>query len=344
MGVRLVVRASSTGHGAEPVYEFDQSRVIIGRGQGADVRLPHPAVSTHHATLRGRDDGGYVLVDEESTNGTRVNGEHLAPGRPKALRDGDTISLGGFSLQFETGVAVTKPTSADRTAALARRLVRDVLHARAETLDRPRLVVLNGPGEGTTLPIPPAPSRLVVGRGEDCDLVLADADASRTHLELWCELDGVLARDLQSKNGLQVNDRRVRERRLRDRDELIVGSTVMSFEEPAHERLRALEEQADEEIDLPAPEPASARPEGDAGRGSSGGDAMSGDASEGNRSPADEQEGVGEDDAHGGDEHGGPGLRAHPPRGTPATDVVIYLLAATVLAMSVAGLVLLLRA
>ena len=93
MGVRITVQSLWTE--ANPsafIYEFAQSRIVIGRSRSADVQLPHTAVSGSHASIREQD-AGYVLVDEGSTNGTRVNDIRVAVGRPKMLRKHDLISL-----------------------------------------------------------------------------------------------------------------------------------------------------------------------------------------------------------------------------------------------------------
>ncbi len=350
MGVRLAVRSAWSRRPTEDVvYEFDQARIVIGRGAGTDVRLPHRAVSETHATLRVHGTG-YAVVDESSTNGTRVNGASVAPGRPKLLRTGDLIELGGFEIGFTAGVPVADATSADRTAALARRLVREALAANGQEPAPPRLVVLNGPDEGRTFDLPPPPARLVVGRGEEADLVLSDADASREHVELVRDLDGVIARDLGSKNGLLVNDRPVDERRLRDRDELLVGATVLAFEEPADSALHELGEAPDLPSDaLPSPPaladlvatsdedtdgPARRTPAAQTPEAST----PSSPSSEGPvAAPAD------------GTPRGGTARERTPPerrpkRGALGADVIIYVLAAVVLALSVAGLIILLRA
>jgi pSer/pThr/pTyr-binding forkhead associated (FHA) protein len=240
---------------AGPAWEFEQTRVLIGRAAAADVRLPHPAVSEQHAILR-LEGHGYVLVDEGATNGTRVNGARLVPGRAKALRTGDVIEVAHLALVFHAGVATSLPTSTEQTAALARRLVREVLDPRGMASAPPRLVVVGGPQAGLALTLPQPPARLLVGRGESCDLVLTDADCSREHLELVCDLDGTLARDLGSKNGVRVNDRPLRERRLRDRDELLVGQTLLVYEDAADAALRALEGQPDAPMPPAASEPA----------------------------------------------------------------------------------------
>jgi len=245
MAVRLVVRAPfAADASAELAFEFDQTRVLIGRGASADVRLPHAAVSESHAAMR-LDGSIYSLVDEGSTNGTSVNGVRLVPGRAKALRSGDVIDVAGFLLTFHAGIATTLPTSSEQTAALARRLVREVLDPHGAASDPVRLVVVGGPQSGARVELPPPPARLLIGRGEMCDLVLLDADCSREHVELVRDLDGTLARDLGSKNGARINDRPLRERRLRDRDELLIGQTVVVYEDPAEASIRALEGVAD---------------------------------------------------------------------------------------------------
>ncbi|MEZ4340110.1 MAG: FHA domain-containing protein [Sandaracinaceae bacterium] len=255
MGVRLLVRSCwASGSEGDRVFEFDQARITIGRGRGADVRLPHRAVSVRHATIE-QSGQGYGLIDHETTNGTMVQGARVVAGRAKPLRDGDRIELGGFSIVFVAHVPVTTVTSEERTASLARRLARDSLDA--ETL-APTLTVLNGPSEGTRVTLPEPPGRLVVGRGEDCDLVLDDADLSREHVEVEIGLDGVRVRDLHSKNGVWLGERKIGERLLADRDEITIGATVLRFEDPASVEVTALEAGDDLSVEPPRwiePEP-----------------------------------------------------------------------------------------
>jgi S-DNA-T family DNA segregation ATPase FtsK/SpoIIIE len=171
-------------------------------------------------------------------------------------------------------------------------------------------VILNGPDETARVPLPDPPARFVIGRGEECHLPLQDVDASREHAELEIGLEGVRLQDLGSKNGVIVGGRAVRERWLGDGDELRVGATMLRFEDPAGERVRALEQGDDEVVDPPTfAEVAPEAPEA-----------------------ADETE----------EEPPAP----PPPRPKASiapADMVIYVLAAIVFAISVLGLVWLLR-
>lgn len=250
MGVRISVRLLWTKSQDDTLeYEFAQERIIIGRSGSADVQLPHAAVSSSHATIQAQG-SGYELVDEGSTNGTRINGERIPAGRAKPLRSGDEIEIGGFELLLTIGVPVATATSAERTSALARQMVRELLKGSQSEVDQPRLTVLNGPAKGTTLSVPPPPSTLVLGRAQTCDLVIPDVDASREHVELVRNLTGTIAKDLDSKNGLMINSRLASEKRLEDRDELKIGETLIVFEDPAADQVSRLEGGPDKKVDL----------------------------------------------------------------------------------------------
>jgi len=55
-------------------------------------------VSRLHAMIKRRD-GGVVIIDLGSSNGTTVNGVELMPHVPQPLNDGDEIELGAFALR-----------------------------------------------------------------------------------------------------------------------------------------------------------------------------------------------------------------------------------------------------
>lgn len=239
MGLRVVVRPRAE-MGADPAlsectYEFEQERVLVGRAPASDVRLPGLGVGARHVSLRV-ESGRLVVIDHGSVNGSRLNGTQLVPERPRAVRDGDKLELGGYVLELRLGAAVTHATSRERTLSLARRLFEAELSGAPPTC---RFVVLNGAHAGREHLLPPPPATLRIGRGTSCQVVLDDADASREHAELHVDLDGVLVRDLGSKNGIEVNGRKVAERRLRDRDELFVGATMLAFEDPSEAALAA---------------------------------------------------------------------------------------------------------
>jgi RND superfamily putative drug exporter len=96
-----------------------------------------------------------------------------------------------------------------------------------------RLTVRSGPDEGATAEI--AGTRFVIGRDEDCDLVLTDEGVSRRHAELSVTADGaVVVTDLGSSNGTFVNGREIEAPvELRSNQDLRVGDSVIALREPS---------------------------------------------------------------------------------------------------------------
>jgi hypothetical protein len=105
----------------------------------------------------------------------------------------------------------------------------------AERTGGPHLVLRDGAQTQLIVPLS-ADRRLTIGRGAGSDLqVHWDPDVSRAHAELE-RVGGIwtLSDDGLSLNGTFVNGARVGSRqRLRDRDVLAVGQTVILFRDPA---------------------------------------------------------------------------------------------------------------
>ncbi len=89
-----------------------------------------------------------------------------------------------------------------------------------------RLRVLAGPGAGEYYTVG---ARAIMGRGVDCDIVLADERVSRMHAEISMATGGYLLRDLGSSNGILVNDEPVVEALLAPNDVLTIGDVRMRF-------------------------------------------------------------------------------------------------------------------
>lgn len=90
----------------------------------------------------------------------------------------------------------------------------------------PMLIIYDGTLAGTRWPL--QESALTLGRSSDCDVVFLERQISRYHARFEHDEDGVLLRDLGSKNGTQVNAEPVRGQpyRLRDGDEIFLAGTV----------------------------------------------------------------------------------------------------------------------
>jgi pSer/pThr/pTyr-binding forkhead associated (FHA) protein/tetratricopeptide (TPR) repeat protein len=90
---RLVV-VSSNFAGQE--FLVDKPSIVIGRTDENDVVVNHRSISRHHAKVV-REAGKFHIVDLQSANGVRVNGEEYGK---VELRKGDHIDLGHVRLRF----------------------------------------------------------------------------------------------------------------------------------------------------------------------------------------------------------------------------------------------------
>ena len=100
---KLVINPTSASKKEIPIG----SRVIsIGRDPSNDLVLSDSMVSRRHAILEQRDDI-FVLRDNNSANGTLVNGDKVDT--EKTLRDGDLVAIGSSRLlfQLEDGAAAS---------------------------------------------------------------------------------------------------------------------------------------------------------------------------------------------------------------------------------------------
>lgn len=86
-----------TGEEGEPrSVAIAAGRTVVGRDPAADVHIEDEAVSWNHLEIESR--GGVLMAtDLDSRNGTVLNGEPLD--RPRRLRDGDTLLVGGQRLE-----------------------------------------------------------------------------------------------------------------------------------------------------------------------------------------------------------------------------------------------------
>jgi predicted component of type VI protein secretion system len=79
-------------------------RTVVGRSPDADLTLEDEAVSWNHLEIEARDQV-LMATDLDSRNGTALNGEPLD--RPRRLRDGDTLIVGGNRLEISTAGSPT---------------------------------------------------------------------------------------------------------------------------------------------------------------------------------------------------------------------------------------------
>jgi len=236
-------------------YEFDADRaqILLGRRGGVDVLLPDARVSLVHARIE-RKKGAYYLVDDGSTNGTRLNGTVVATGLRQPLREGDRITIGEYALMVSIPSSHIGEARPESSLSMARGMVRDLLERLGPGESQPSLRVLDGPQTGVVLTLGDVGRTYILGRAAGNDLRLDDVDMWREHAALERNELGVTVRSAGT-HAVRVNGEAVPAARLlHDGDTVTLGATAMRYHDPAEVYLRKLEEEQ------PHDPPAASRP------------------------------------------------------------------------------------
>ena len=95
-----------------------------------------------------------------------------------------------------------------------------------------KLTILDGPDIGRVFTVPAGP--IVIGRGDDCEVILHDAMVSRHHCRIDEEESIFTVSDLRTPNGIFLNRGRSRidTRTLIDGDEISLGHSRLRIELP----------------------------------------------------------------------------------------------------------------
>jgi hypothetical protein len=95
----------------------------------------------------------------------------------------------------------------------------------------PRLIVQAGPNAGHEFVL--VKDVVLLGRNDQCYIVIADPLVSRRHSQITCDGPYCTIEDLGSTNGTFVNDQRLDQPRiLRDGDQIRVADSLLVFNDP----------------------------------------------------------------------------------------------------------------
>lgn len=243
----VVVESPTAVAPFELAFEADE-HISIGRDPKSRVQLPDASVSLRHALIRPSA-SGYVVVDENSTNGTYLNASRLVPGVSKPLADGDRIQIGRAWLGVRFRASTAAPKAAFSTQDIALAMVQGTL-IQTGSMVEPRVSVVRGPDRGLELILREERS-YVLGRDEDADLRLSDEDASRRHTRVVRRGSRLWVIDLGSKNGTWLDGRRLRPNVAEvwtDMLTLELGRNQLGIDDPVSSALRSLELAPDEKL------------------------------------------------------------------------------------------------
>src|SRR5512137_65322 len=76
-------------------------KALVGRNPECEVVLADPMASRWHCMIERTPAGTFIVQDNHSANGTRLNGAPLPLSAPMALHGGDTITIGETTLRLQ---------------------------------------------------------------------------------------------------------------------------------------------------------------------------------------------------------------------------------------------------
>lgn len=189
----------------------------LGRAEENAIRLTERNISRLHAQL-ARSNEHWALRDLSSYNGCYVNGQRVAG--TLDLNHGDLIQVGDYRLSLENEALLVNDQDATATVPAPR--------SAAPSSSVNRLVMLMGPTPGAEFEL--TQQRMLIGRGEDCDIALNHASVSRVHAELHPQTDGRYEIvDRQSANGVRVNGVELTRSFIDARDVIELGDVILKF-------------------------------------------------------------------------------------------------------------------
>jgi len=153
--------------------ELDKDQLTIGRSADSDIVLDNAGVSSHHAVIK-KQASGYVIADNDSSNGVFVNGKKIDQ---HALEYRDEVQIYNYVLKYmasrglhgiaDPDIAQDGDQSQDGTMEVNIADVKDLLKLR----EKKKTAYVELPGANIN------ESRVIIngqnftiGRSKDCDI------------------------------------------------------------------------------------------------------------------------------------------------------------------------------
>ena len=192
-------------NGSTNYFPIVKDRIIIGRGVEADLRVPENLrfVSGQHAEIQ-KEATGYFIRDLNSTNGTLVNNQPLQPDQDYAIGNESIIRIGDDNFGVSIGFTFYNPKE---TASSVAGFMQAAQATRIEQT-----------------------SMLLIGRLENCDIVLDSPEVSRRHAMIRQVCDQYSLEDLDSSNGTYLNNEPIKTAQLHAGDLIQISKYRLLFQ------------------------------------------------------------------------------------------------------------------
>jgi len=188
--------------------------ILIGNGAASDpvdIEIPSSIVSRRHASIYGDGYGSLFLTDLGSTNGTYLNNVAIPVDEAVPI---DSKMIISFAIDDQTWLLEVESDrfTKEKTSVLP--------SANEQSIDQKSI-----------FDVLQTKDRVIIGRNDDCDIVISDDTISRQHALIEKNKHGKCQiTDLDSTNGIYVNGEKIHERiELHPDDIILIGDFRLSL-------------------------------------------------------------------------------------------------------------------
>jgi len=187
----------------------------------AQVDAGHQPTQTKLTAIPGGRRNGETSQNDETRQALQESNEMLARQKQEISELRDAIA----SMSEEIKRLHTSISEQSQTAAPAPSTPEPVINPAPGAVNR-LLVVISG---GQRLKYPLFKDSMTIGRSPENDIQVATQFVSRVHARLTSDSRGATIEDLNSRNGVVVNSRKVSKKRLRNGDLIALGKVQFKF-------------------------------------------------------------------------------------------------------------------
>ncbi|HEY8562071.1 MAG TPA: FHA domain-containing protein [Pyrinomonadaceae bacterium] len=229
-------------------FKIAKPQIWLGRDPSCDIIFEADAVmvSRKHAEITNQN-GTYLLTDNNSFNGTLVNGQRIAAQTPIYHNDEIQLGVGGPVMRFNSPARVAPKGASlagQRAVAPGQVAPAAALEALAENAGSKTMVAnlgnisqkisLDKDASQPTLLMSltfGSKQELSIGRAEENDIVLDGLQISNRHARLVQGGGGIAIEDFNSTNGVYINGARVSRQTIAPGDHVQIGSFMLQIDQ-----------------------------------------------------------------------------------------------------------------
>ena len=187
-------------------------RYKIGQASDCDITVSYETVSRSHLLI-WEESGKLFVEDIGSTNGTFVNGYKLREGEAQEIAKDQKVYISNKNVFLQIHSKAAEKNEQNGTGLKGQKGGEKKGRSLSDYLKKKQ--------------------EIFIGRSSTCDIVLNDIAVSRKHARVFKVKEKVFVEDLNSKNGIYINGKKVSKTELKRSDTLFIMLHAFSLQKVA---------------------------------------------------------------------------------------------------------------